>query len=276
MATIITDALNKYSNVIRLTRGGQKEVYCGIFNDNKYALKRGKYSSITQLERIQREIDLLKSLDNVYYPHQYEFVVDIYEKEFFIVEEFIENISYSEAKTLGYFDTEQKLMIMLKNLIIGLEYIWQKRIVHRDLKPDNVLIKQDGTPIIIDLGIARHLDLETLTNPLFFQGPCTKIYAAPEQLLNQIKEIDTRTDFFSLGILILELHLGYHPFDPEYVGNEYSISENILMGKYVAPENKIGTSSEFSRVIKKLLKVEKFLRYRTSSQIIEEINKNWL
>jgi serine/threonine-protein kinase len=52
-------------------------------------------------------------------------------------------------------------------------------------------------------------------------------YASPEQLTNNKNLIDPRTDFFELGIITLELFLGVHPYDPNYVGNHFSIVENI-------------------------------------------------
>lgn len=66
-------------------------------------------------------------------------------------------------------------------------------------------------PCIIDLGIARFLDLESLTRTISPMGPCTPIYAAPEQLTNNKALIDPRTDFFGLGIIALELYLGVYP-----------------------------------------------------------------
>ena len=118
-------------------------------------------------------------------------------------------------------------------MVKGHSVIWDKNIVHRDLKPENIIIRPNGMPCIIDLGIAGFLDLESLTKTISPMGPCTPIYAAPEQLTNNKNIIDPRTDFYGLGIIALELYLGVHPFDSTYVGNQYSIVENIMQNKYV-------------------------------------------
>lgn len=81
---------------------------------------------------------------------------------------------------------------MFGSLVEGLSIIWDKNIVHRDLKPENIIIRPDGMPCIIDLGIARFLDLESLTrtiSPMKWQPP---IYAAPEQLTNNKALIDPK------------------------------------------------------------------------------------
>ena len=70
-------------------------------------------------------------------------------------------------------------------------------------------------------------------------GPCTPVYAAPEQLSNNKSIIDARTDFFALGIIALELYLGVHPFDPSFVGNQYSIVENILQNKFILEKDNV-------------------------------------
>ena len=107
-----------------------------------------------------------------------------------------------------------------------LDVIWRRNVVHRDIKPANILITPAGEPRVIDLGIARFLDDTSLTASIACCGPATPIYAAPEQLINRKAMINVRTDFFLLGILVLELMHGFHPFDPQHVGNQNSLIEN--------------------------------------------------
>jgi len=204
--------------VKELPQGGQKTVHLANHPElGDVVIKRGAIKSFTSLERIKREVELLSELESDYYPKQHHFGIDFKTKQFEIVESYIQGKPLREAMT--EFNTVKEIFTLLNFLAKGLSIIWDQNIVHRDLKPENIIIKPNGIPCIIDLGIARFLDLESLTKTISPMGPCTPIYASPEQLANNKNLIDPRTDFFALGIIGLELFLGIHPFDPIYVNN---------------------------------------------------------
>lgn len=248
--------------VIRdLAKGGQKTVQLAEHPEaGLVVIKRGDIRSFTSLERIKREVELLSELKSEYYPHQYQFNIDVKNKEFEIVEDYIEGRVLREA--MAEFKNPKEIFILLTSLVKGLSIIWDKNIVHRDLKPENIIIRPNGVPCIIDLGIARFLDLESLTKTISPVGPCTPFYAAPEQLTNMKYLIDPRTDFFDLGIISLELYLGAHPFDPTVVGNHFSIVENILQNKYVAETKGRRSDSALVAFAKKTLQTQPYNRFR--------------
>jgi serine/threonine protein kinase/tetratricopeptide (TPR) repeat protein len=103
----------------------------------------------------------------------------------------------------------------------AVQHAHQKGIIHRDLKPTNVLVTlHDGTPVpkIIDFGIAKALG-QQLTDKTLFTGFAqmigTPLYMSPEQAALSGLDIDTRSDIYSLGVLLYELLTGTTPFDKE-------------------------------------------------------------
>jgi eukaryotic-like serine/threonine-protein kinase len=244
-----------------LPQGGQKTVHLAEHPKvGTVVIKRGAIKSFASLERIKREVELLSELKSDFYPQQHHFNINVKAKEFEIVEDYIEGKVLREV--MSQFNSPKEIFTLLNSLVEGLSIIWDKNIVHRDLKPENIIIRPNGMPCIIDLGIARFLDLESLTKTISPMGPCTPIYAAPEQLTNNKNIIGPRTDFFGLGIIALELYLGVHPYDPIYVGNHYSIVENILQNKYIVETGAVKRDDVIVELAIKTLQIQPYDRFR--------------
>jgi serine/threonine protein kinase len=121
---------------------------------------------------------------------------------------------YCDCKKLGIRDRLNLFM----QVCDGVQHAHQKAIIHRDLKPSNILVAEvDGkpTPRIIDFGLAKAATAvpgETLfTQVGAFLG--TPGYTSPEQADPNVPDIDTRTDVYSLGVVLYELLTGFLPFD---------------------------------------------------------------
>jgi serine/threonine-protein kinase len=105
---------------------------------------------------------------------------------------------------------------IVDGLLEGVEALWtQGRLVHRDIKPGNIAFDDQNDIVLLDLGIALHDELTSLTQP-FELSPRTTMYAAPEQLepRNDKERPDFRTDLFLVGMVGFEALTGHHPFDP--------------------------------------------------------------
>lgn len=269
--SVFHTVLQMCSDIVPLDEGGQKSVARASHQAyGPVVLKWGRYSSATTLERMAREVRLLKELDAHYFPKHFEFVVDPVAQEFLIVEEFLPCPQL--ASSAHQFRNERSAVALLRELVNALSHVWERRIVHRDLKPANILLCSDGTPRIIDFGIARFLDDQSLTKTLAAMGPATPIYAAPEQLLNRKDVIDIRTDMFALGIIVAELCFDYHPFDPRAVGNNISVPENIVAGKFVIPET---ASGPLTSLISRLLGHQPYQRFRNARVLTAFLDSHW-
>jgi tetratricopeptide (TPR) repeat protein len=117
--------------------------------------------------------------------------------------------------------TPRKRLKLFVHLCQAVQHAHQKGIIHRDLKPSNVLVTiHDTTPVVkvIDFGVAKALGQE-LTDKTLFTGFAqmigTPLYMSPEQAGQSGLDIDTRTDIYSLGVLLYELLTGTTPFDKE-------------------------------------------------------------
>ena len=259
----------------KILDGGQKSVF--IAKDSSgcdIVYKTCKPQSINQLERFRRELEYLHSSHSVHFPFVVDYHIDTATNEIEILEEYIDGGSLTDKLNIPW--TENDSIALLKKLLVPCRDLWNKNIIHRDIKPDNIMFRKNNDLVLIDLGIARFLDYSSLTNSMNVLGPCTPIYAAPEQLVNQKRIIDFRTDLFSIGIVILQAFLGYHPFDPCKIPNSRGdILQNIMSGVFAPAKAKGTCSSAFDFLVNKLLKTRQYQRFCSITDLSTYIAQNW-
>jgi serine/threonine protein kinase len=165
-------------------------------------------------DRLDREILALQSIThpNVVKLKAYVFSSTNGEQKHYIVEDYISGTDLSERLRPGEGWAPEFASVFFEDLCRGLSALATKSIVHRDLKPSNIRVRPDGTPVIVDFGLARHLDLPDITPTDAGAGIGTPTYFAPEQFTGTKHDIDCRTDLFSVGVLMHEALLGRHPF----------------------------------------------------------------
>jgi serine/threonine protein kinase/tetratricopeptide (TPR) repeat protein len=109
-------------------------------------------------------------------------------------------------------DLEEILQLFCK-VCSAVAHAHRNLVVHRDLKPSNILVAADGTPRLLDFGIAKLLaDEEETLNQTGALAPYTPRYCSPEQIRGE--PVTTASDIFVLGIVLHQLVTGLHPFDP--------------------------------------------------------------
>src|SRR5204862_5402241 len=138
----------------------------------------------------------------------------------YFVMELVKGVPITDFCDQNHLTPRQRLELFL-DVCQAVQHAHQKGIIHRDLKPSNVLVsRHDTTPIVkvIDFGVAKALRQE-LTEKTLFTGIAqmigTPIYMSPEQAGMSDLDVDTRSDIYSLGLLLYELLTGTTPFDKE-------------------------------------------------------------
>ncbi|MGO8931206.1 MAG: protein kinase domain-containing protein [Limisphaerales bacterium] len=138
----------------------------------------------------------------------------------YFVMELVRGIKITEYCDQNNLSTEQRLALFIQ-ACHAVQHAHQKGIIHRDIKPSNILVTvQDGKPVakVIDFGIAKATAGQVLTDKTvhtaFEQFIGTPTYMSPEQAEMTPLDIDTRSDIYSLGVLLYELLTGKTPFDP--------------------------------------------------------------
>ena len=164
--------------------------------------------------RLDREIFAMQTVDhpNVVRLYEYTFSSKPGQQRHFIVEEFVDGSDLADKMKLGQPWAIQEAVQFFSKVCDGLAALRERGIVHRDIKPQNVRVRPDGDPVIIDFGLARHLGLPDLTKTLQGAQIGTPAYFAPEQFDGTKHDIDHRTDLFAVGILLYVATTGEQPF----------------------------------------------------------------
>jgi len=195
-----------------LAKGGQKVVFAAQHaTEGDVVLKL--LLKATGGERLEREVlaGQLVECDRV--PRVYEtgtLATPIGEC-IWLREQRVQGITLRTRLNAGAFDFGGVVRLGVQ-LLSTLAQAEAKRIVHRDIKPENVMVDLSGNFWLLDFGLARHLDLESLTATRHQFGVGTFGYSAPEQMRNRKREIDGRADLFAVGVLLYECAMGSNPF----------------------------------------------------------------
>lgn len=210
----------------------------------------------------------------------------------YFVMELVRGIRITDYCEQNHLSIPERLRLFVQ-VCHAIQHAHQKGIVHRDIKPSNILVSlQDGRPVpkVIDFGIAKATD-QRLTDSTVFtsveQIVGTPAYMSPEQAEMSALDIDTRTDIYSLGVLLYELLTGKTPFDSKELVRSgldemrKTIREKEplrpsarLAGAASAPTSRASTlPSDLDWIVMKCLEKDRVRRYDTADGLAADIER---
>ncbi len=248
---MIGKVLGSYRIEREIGRGGMGAVYEAFRADGEFRLrvalkvvKRGIDTDFV-LRRFRNERQILAALDHSFITRLIDGGTTDDGRPYFVME-FIDGMPlyrYCDKHRLSIADRLE----LFCRITEAVEYAHQKLVIHRDLKPSNIIIANDGSPRLLDFGIAKLLDpqmaSDTLQPTITALRMMTVDYASPEQVRGE--KVTFATDIYSLGVILCEMLTGHRP---------YKLESRLAVDGYLDADHRIDKPSYrgFAAAAKKL------------------------
>ena len=251
----INISLNDFKIIKILGKGAFGKVYLvkKINNGKVYAMKILDKKYIIEKNQISHTITERLALEKLNHSFiaKLNYAFQDTQNLYFITEFLQGGELFFHLKKNGGFK-EKAVKFYMSQVLLALEYMHNNNYIYRDLKPENIIIDNEGNIKLTDFGLSKLVKPKEMTYTL-----CgTKEYLAPEIIQGQ--GYDKTCDWFSFGVVVFEMFLGYHPFKSKNT----KIDPNIYLRKIYIPE-KIGKDAK--DLIEKLFVVEPKKRLGFSS-----------
>lgn len=246
-----------------LGAGGMATVYLATQHSLQRQVAIKVLEANQQAQLYQRFINEAHIVASLHHPA----IISIYDVQqladgrCYLVMELIKGGDLSQFK--GQTIEAKHALAIIKQIAQGLAVVHHKGLIHRDIKPANILFRDHEHIVITDFGIAKNTQInQELTQHGVVVG--SPSYSSPEQA--QCQDIDHRSDLYSVGVIFVEMLLGYNP----YRGENYTqtVVNHVQMDIPKLPEE----LSQYQALVNKLLAKQPDERFTNSQSLIEAID----
>ncbi|MGZ9157194.1 MAG: serine/threonine protein kinase, partial [Candidatus Binatia bacterium] len=303
LAEVPSGRIGRYKLLEKIGEGGCGVVYMAEQEESvrrRVALKVIKLGMDTRsvISRFEAERQALAMMDHPNIARVLDAGATEAGRPFFVME-LVRGTRITDYCDQNNLTTRARLALFVQ-VCHAIQHAHQKGIIHRDIKPSNILVTlHDGVPVpkVIDFGIAKATTDQRLTDKTLFtaleQFIGTPAYMSPEQAEMSGLDIDTRSDIYSLGVLLYELLTGNPPFsnhelltagldemrriirEKEPVRPSIKISQSLASAK---PNSKLSTlhsslSTDLDWIVLKCLEKDRSRRYQTANELAKDIER---
>ena len=218
-----------YTVLSLIGKGGMGSVYLAehkYIKQQKVAIKviNGNMINDFTRQRLAEEADRLARLNHPNIVHFINYHIDE-AGSIYLIMEYADGHSLEDyIKNVSGLIVEEKICSFFEPLLDAFEYAHEHKIIHKDIKPSNIIITNEGTPKILDFGIAALLDEggESKDKDVIMGTPS---YMSPEQVKGE--SLDQRSDIYSLGVLLHQMLTGNPPYDTTTL-TEHEIYKHVV------------------------------------------------
>jgi serine/threonine protein kinase len=191
----------------------------------------------------------------------------------YLVMEYVQGIPIDRYCDSQQLSIEERLNLFVK-VCGAVQYAHQNLIVHRDLKPANILVTEDGTPKLLDFGIAKLLDTDQATAALALTRMndqlLTPEYASPEQILG--RPVTTTSDVYTLGVVLYELLAGMRPYLVKSDSSQLELERAICVSDPVMPSARFDRSVNDEDLLKRIAEARGTQPQRLRKQLAGDLD----